>query len=248
MTVRDYDKECLANEERQYAYDFDRRMQRFLLRTVAPYLRGGSVLELGCYNGNSTEVLLDYFPHVHVVEGAKVSAERCALRFGSQVTVTSSLFTDYVPEQAFHNVFLVHTLEHLDEPIQQLRHIGEHHLKHGSGRLFVACPNANAPSRQIAVAMGLIDHPQAVTQGEALHGHRVTYTLDTLCADLKKAGFRLLQFGGVFFKPLANFQLDKALEHELISEAFLEGCFELGKKYPDLCSSIYAVAEYGEPD
>ncbi|MEJ0004539.1 MAG: hypothetical protein WDN30_15075 [Pararobbsia sp.] len=80
------------------------------------------------------------------------------------------------------------------------------------GRLFVAVPNARAASRQIAVNMGLISHHSAVTAAEAAHGHRVTYSMDTLSRELNEAGLRRVTDGGVFFKGLANFQLDRALE------------------------------------
>lgn len=37
------------------------------------------------------------------------------------------------------------------------------------GRFFLVCPNANAPSRQIAVKMGLITHNNAITPAEEAH-------------------------------------------------------------------------------
>ena len=49
------------------------------------------------------------------------------------------------------------------------------------------------------------------------------------------------QTGGIFFKPLANFQLNALIGGPLIGDAFLEGCYELGKERPDGCASIYTV-------
>ena len=86
-----------------------------------------------------------------------------------------SRFEDFAPAQRFDAVFLTHTLEHLDEPVEILRRIGTWLTP--TGRLFVVVPNANAASRQIAVAMGLTSHPTAVTPGEYEHGHRRTYDL-----------------------------------------------------------------------
>jgi hypothetical protein len=109
------------------------------------------------------------------------------------------------------------------------------------GRLFVAVPNAHAASRQIAVGMGLIPYASAVTEGEHLHGHRRTYSLDVLKNDMVQAGFRIEDSGGIMFKPLANFQLDQCLAQGIIGDTFLEGCYEFGKLYPDLCASVFAV-------
>ena len=44
---------------------------------------------------------------------------------------------------------------------------------------------------------------------------------------------------GIFFKALANFQWDKLLQTDIISDEYIEGCYQLGHLYPDLCSSIF---------
>jgi len=145
------------------------------------------------------------------------------------------------PQARYDNIFLIHTLEHLDQPAAVLRRIASW-LAPG-GRLFVATPNAHAASRQIAVNMGLISHAAAVTPAELAHGHRVTYSFDTLAAELGAAGLHPITRGGVFFKGLANFQLDAALQAGVINDAYLDGCYQLGLVYPDLCSTIYYVCE-----
>jgi len=165
-------------------------------------------------------------------------------RFEHQnVNVISSYFESLSFEAEFDVIFLMHTLEHIEDSVGLLKNIKQW-LAPG-GRLFLACPNANAASRQIAVQMGLIDFNSAVTEGEALHGHFKTYSLDTLQNEAKLAGFQIEDQGGIFFKPLANFQIDKAMELGVIDKDFLDGCFSLGKKYPDLCSSIYLVCSKG---
>jgi hypothetical protein len=115
----------------------------------------------------------------------------------------------------------------------------------GRGRLFVVVPNANAASRQIAVRMGLVPFTDAVTDDERVHGHRKTYRLETVARDALDAGLRIVHSGGVFFKPLANYQFDQLLDGGVISEAYLEGCYQLGMQYPDLCASIFLVCERG---
>ena len=137
----------------------------------------------------------------------------------------------------YDNIVLTHVLEHLDDPVRVLRRINDEWLAEG-GRFFLVCPNANAPSRQIAVKMGLISHNAAVTPAEAEHGHRRTYALDTLERDAVAAGLKVVHRSGIFFKALANFQWDRLLQTDIISKEYLEGCYKLGQQYPDLCSSI----------
>jgi 2-polyprenyl-3-methyl-5-hydroxy-6-metoxy-1,4-benzoquinol methylase len=145
----------------------------------------------------------------------------------------------------YDNIVLTHVLEHIDDPISLMKRINNEWLS-DSGRFFLVCPNANAPSRQIAVKMGLISHNYAVTPAEKEHGHRITYSLDTLERDAKAAGLSVIHRSGIFFKALANFQWDRLLGTDIISPQYLEGCYELGQQFPDLCSSIFLMCERGK--
>ena len=114
-----------------------------------------------------------------------------------------------------------------------------------SGRLFVVVPNADAASRQIAVKMGLVETNNAVTAGEFAHGHRRTYSLDTLEHEVRRSGLEVESRGGIFFKPFANFQFDLLLKNKVIDQAYLDGCYALGMQYPELTASIYLVCRRG---
>jgi 2-polyprenyl-3-methyl-5-hydroxy-6-metoxy-1,4-benzoquinol methylase len=140
---------------------------------------------------------------------------------------------------------MTHVLEHLDNPIEILKRINNEWLTEG-GKVFIACPNANAPSRQIAVKMGIISHNSAITESEKEHGHKITYSLDTLQRDVRESGLKILQIGGIFFNGFSNFQWDKILKNDIVSKEFIDGCFQLGKHYPDLCASIYVVCKKGD--
>ena len=93
--------------------------------------------------------------------------------------------------------------------------------------------------------MGLITHNSAVTPAELEHGHRITYSLDTLERDARAAGLKVVNRSGIFFKALANFQWDKLLGTDIISPAYLDACYEVGQLYPDLCASIFLLCERG---
>jgi len=91
--------------------------------------------------------------------------------------------------------------------------------------------------------MGLITNNSAITPAEAEHGHRITYTLDTLERDAKKGGLNVTYRSGIFFKALANFQWDQLLNTSIINKEYLDGCYQLGQQYPDLCSSIMLICK-----
>lgn len=240
---RDLNGEFADTADRLYAYDFDFRMHGYMLRAFEPDLPAGRALELGCYRGAFTRRLAEAYDDLTVVEGASELIAVARAATPPAVRFVLSRFEAFAPDERFDAVFLIHALEHLDDPVGLLRRIGDW-LSPG-GRLFVAVPNAHAASRRIAVEMGLVAHPTAVTPGEHAHGHRRTYDQASLRADIEAAGLRVAREDGVFFKPFANFQFDRLISSGAVDEAYLEGCFKLGAHYPDLCASIFAVCERG---
>jgi SAM-dependent methyltransferase len=215
-----------------------------MMRSFEPFFRPGSTLELGGSRGDFTERLLARFGDLTSVDASRVAVDESRCRFGDRVDLVLGTFESVVLPRRYDNVVMTHALEHLDDPVGVLRRVNDEWLA-DDGRLLLVVPNANAPSRQIAVYMGLIDHNAAVTEAEAGHGHRRTYSLDTLERDAVAAGLTVVHRSGIFFKALANFQWDRLLRTDIISEGYLEGCFKLGQRYPDLCSSLFLVCERG---
>lgn len=246
MTKRDFNAESQDNAARKYTYGFDLDvMHPFMLKSFMPYFKSGNLLELGSFQGNFTERLTPIFQNITCVEASNDAMEMARAKFGNGVKFVHSMFEDVTLPEKYDNIIMMHVLEHIDDPVAILKRINKEWLS-DDGRFFLVCPNANAPSRQIAVKMGLISHNDAVTPAEKEHGHRITYSLDTLERDVKAAGLKVVHRSGIFFKALANFQWDRLLKTDIISPAYLEGCYELGQHYPDLCSSIFLMCEKGE--
>lgn len=245
MIKRDYNKEFKDNE-RKYHYGFDIDvMHPYMLRSFTPFFREGNFLELGSFKGDFTKRFMPYFNNITCVEASDEAIKIAQSELGEKIKYVNSLFEDVNLPEKYDNIVLTHVLEHLDDPVYVLKRINDEWLS-DKGRFFLVCPNANAPSRQIAVKMGLISHNSAVTPAEKEHGHNITYTLDTLERDVKAAGLKVVYRTGIFFKALANFQWDKLLQTDIISKEYLEGCYELGHHYPDLCSSIFILCEKGK--
>jgi 2-polyprenyl-3-methyl-5-hydroxy-6-metoxy-1,4-benzoquinol methylase len=245
MKNRDYNKELSDTSDHKYAYNFDFDViHRFMIESFKPFYRKGNCLELGSYKGDFTRRILNDFETVTCVEASDEACEIMQKKFSSKVKVINALFENVTLPEKYDHIILTHVLEHLDNPVDVMKRINDEWLS-DTGRFFLVCPNANAPSRQIAVKMGLITHNSAITPSEAEHGHQITYTLDTIERDAKLAGLKVIHRSGIFFKALANFQWDRLLNTDIISDEYLQGCFELGHHYPDLCSSIFLVCEKG---
>jgi 2-polyprenyl-3-methyl-5-hydroxy-6-metoxy-1,4-benzoquinol methylase len=243
--TRNYNKELKDTTEHKYGYSFDFDvMHPFMINAFLPFFIKGNLLELGSFKGNFTRRLLQHFENITCVEASDEAIEFARKTIGDKVKYFNSLFESVLLPNQYDNIILTHVLEHMDDPILVLKRINNEWLS-DDGRLFLVCPNANAPSRQIAVKMGLISHNAAVTPAEAAHGHKITYTLDTLERDAVTAGLKVVYRSGIFFKALANFQWDRLLKTDIISPEYLEGCYQLGQQYPDLCSSIFLLCEKG---
>ena len=240
-TVRDFNAEAKSRPEKQYQYNFDHILRDYMMKSFIPLFRSGNALELGCYEGDTALELSKHFKDLTVVEASSDALSKAKNKLPSNVTTVNGIFEELELVQKFSNIFLINVLEHVDHPKPVLSKIRE--MLTPNGRFFVLVPNADAPSRQIAVQMGLITHNNAVTPGEREHGHHRTYSFDTLEKDMRDAGLRITHRGGLLFKALANFQMDKALEAGIIDMRYIEGIYELGQRYPNLCSSIYLICE-----
>jgi 2-polyprenyl-3-methyl-5-hydroxy-6-metoxy-1,4-benzoquinol methylase len=219
---------------------FDAVMRGFMMRTFEPFFRDGRCLQIGCAHGDQTSLLLQRYDDVTVVEGARTFIEHTRARLGDRVRFVESLLEDYETDERYEAILFSHVLEHVTDPVGALRKLGS--LLTETGRLYVVVPNAEAPSRRIAVKMGLLDGLEGLSPDDVAAGHRRVYRLDTLCRDVCRAGLPIEHTGGVFFKPLANFQLNALIGGPLIGEAFLEGCYQLGREQPTDCASIYVIA------
>lgn len=240
---RNYNKEYQDTKNHKYAYNFDFDvMHKYMIKSFVPFLKNGNCLELGSFKGDFTKRLIPFFNDITCVEASSDAINEAKVKFGNKITFIEGQFEYIQLPKKYDNIILTHVLEHIDNPVELLNRIKNEWLS-DNGRLFLVCPNANAPSRQIAVKMGLITHNSAITQAEKEHGHRITYSLETLERDAKESGLNIEYKTGIFFKSFANFQWDRLLETDIITEEYLDGCYQLGHDYPNLCSSIMLICK-----
>ena len=227
-----------------YDYDdFDRDIRHYMIRAMEPFLVPGRALEMGCAYGEFTEILSQHYDDLTVIDAAEEFLDHTRNRLGDKATYILSLFETYQPkeEEKYDAIFIMHTLEHLIDPVDTMRRAKSWLTP--KGRLYLVVPNANAASRQLAVKMGLLSNDSAITEKDHKHGHRIYYSFDTFERDAREAGLDIVHRGGIFFKPLANFQIDLALKHGVINRDYMEACFQLGYIYPDLCNSLLLIGK-----
>lgn len=84
----------------------------------------------------------------------------------------------------------------------------------------------------------MLDNPCQLNPRDHALGHRRVYTPATFRAAIEQSGLKVLEIGGVYFKPLSNGQIQENWTEEMI-----QGFYELGKDFPDLAAEIYAVCQ-----
>lgn len=220
---------------------FDKLMRHFMMRSLRPYLRHGKALELGCFHGEFTSLLAEEYADLTVVEAAQSFIDATRQRVNSNVKFVNSLFETFETANRFDGIFLLHVLEHLQDPIGVLSHAST--LLTPTGRILLVVPNGGAASRHIAVKMGVLPYLAAMSESDVKHGHRRVYFFDTLEQDARAAGLNVIHRGGIFFKALANYQFDTLIGGSVISDEYMEGCYKLGMEQPSLCASIFLVCD-----
>lgn len=172
---------------------------------------GVSALEIGVGAGDWTRILSNAYDRLDIVEASESLLERVqeACR-GHRATITPHAceLEDFEPpaESHWNHIFMTFLLEHLIDPVSQMKRISKW-LAPG-GKLFVAVPNANSLHRVLAVRMGLIRDVTELSENDHRVGHQRVYTTSELKRQLEEAGFRRLEFRHVGLKPLALSQME----------------------------------------
>lgn len=238
------EKTLLENYAANYITSDDSSQQRLMrqleIRVFRQYVDRGRALELGCEIGYMSELIAPLVDQLDIVDASERFLERTRARGIPNARFFCSLFEEYAAEQPYDAVFASHVLEHLLDVQQVLHRIRG--LMSPKGHLLVAVPNARAMSRQLARHMGLIDDLYDLTPNDLRGGHRRVYDRVTLNRELEAAGFEVVAQGGIFFKPLADFQMDKMIDSGILGEPQLEGLYRMGHEYPDMCADVFAVA------
>jgi 2-polyprenyl-3-methyl-5-hydroxy-6-metoxy-1,4-benzoquinol methylase len=214
--------------------DFDKRLIRYRYETIKPKLVGKKGLELGPAEGEMTQFLIQDFEQLTIVEGSSDLLVQIPNR--DNLVKVHALFEEFLPEQPFDSIILEHVLEHVDDPVALLARVRTWLAP--NGKLFLGVPNGNSIHRLVAVKMGMLDNPCQLNPRDHALGHRRVYTPATFREAIEQSGLKVLEMGGIYFKPLSNGQIQENWTEEMI-----QGFYELGKDFPEFAAEIYAVCQ-----
>lgn len=235
--------------------DYNAVLGYYQVQSCLEHARGSSLLDLPCGDGLLTAMFTKRFKRVVGVD-ASASHLASARRRLPGVEFHEALIEDLRLEERFDTVAMLNVLEHVENPVHVLR-CAASFLAPG-GVLIVHVPNALAVNRRIAVLMGTLTDCEELSPFDIqVAGHRRSYSLATLKADIEAAGLRISATGGVFYKMLSTPQMDWFLKNGPWKEGgfgwgrvgaeprdwkaeFCRACYEFGKTRPEDCNVIFA--------
>lgn len=235
--------------------DYNTILGYYQAKSCLENARGQSLLDVPCGDGAVTKMLATGFKRV---VGVDASSKHLALarKLLPEVEFHESLIEDFTTPEKFSTITMLNILEHVQNPVGVLKKAAQ--MLTDDGILLIHVPNAQAVNRRLAVLMGTLTNCEELSPFDInIAGHRRSYMLQTLSLDIKAAGLKIVNTGGVFYKMLSTPQMDWFLKNGLWQEGgfgwgrvgvekknwkaeFCRACYELGKHHPEDCNIIYA--------
>jgi SAM-dependent methyltransferase len=212
--------------------NFDYKLNEFNYKTFKPFFKGKVACELGPALGQMTRFLVNDFEKIHLIEGSNELLSQ--IPDYPNAIKHNFFFEEFITEKKFDTIIMSHVLEHIEYPVSVLKRVYD--WLDDNGVFLLSVPNARSIHRLVAVEMGLLDSIYQLNQRDMELGHYRIYDIESLKMDAQKAGFNVIDEGGIFFKPISNKQIDDYWTEEMIY-----GFFKLSKLFPHNCAEIYLV-------
>ncbi|HYH43343.1 MAG TPA: class I SAM-dependent methyltransferase [Burkholderiales bacterium] len=220
--------------------------RRLVLRQIARRAPR-SLLEVGCGHASLLTDVRDIA--VTVVEPSAIFADRARAQAAGRtdVQVVQAYLEDFgsagapvTPGGHFDMIVVSNVLHEVPDAQAMLgavsRLCGPHTLVH------VSVPNARSLHRLLALSMGLISDPAAISDTQRTMQQRATYEQATLDLELARAGFIVTERGSLFVKPFTHAQMQQLVDGDFMTPAMLDGLDSLVQWLPDLGSEIWVNA------
>lgn len=239
----------------EFHSEYNRYLAQYKVESCLENIRGNSLLDLACGDGMMTEMFAQKVSRVVGVDANGTHLIEARKRL-PKADFHESLVEELELTDRFDTVTMLDLLEHVVDPVVLIQKAAS--FLDDDGVLIIHVPNAYAINRRLAVLMGTLEHCEELSPFDLnIAGHRRSYSLKTLCADIERAGLRVETTGGIFYKMLSTAQMDWFLKNGLWEEGgfgwgrvggekkdwkaeFCRASYELGKEQPEDCNIIYA--------
>jgi 2-polyprenyl-3-methyl-5-hydroxy-6-metoxy-1,4-benzoquinol methylase len=158
----------------------------------------------------------------------------------SDVEVHRLPMEDYAPSQPFDVVVVSGLLHEVLDPKAVLK--GVKRCCSAATWIHVNVPNALSLHRLLAVAMGVIASPDALSDTQRRLQQFRTFDAAQLRQLLESTGFEVAESGSYFVKPFTHAQMQRLVDDGFLTEAMIDGLARLTDRLPLHGSEIFANA------
>jgi 2-polyprenyl-3-methyl-5-hydroxy-6-metoxy-1,4-benzoquinol methylase len=159
---------------------------------------------------------------------------RAVARGLGNATFHLSDIDDFTADRRYEHVVAAHLINELPDPLAVLRRVRTELLAPG-GLLHVSLTNPDSLHRLVAIEMGLIDDPRALSdRGRSLATVEI-FDADRLEAIAREAGFACVHLEPILLKPLTNAQMAD------LPDAVIEGLDRVARRFPEHGALNYAI-------
>jgi len=150
-------------------------------RDIVPWIGEGRLLDVGCGPGGNLNNLQEQGWDVYGIELSEAAVARARAVVGDRVHC-GTLATAPFEEESFDVIFMSHSLEHVFDPVQELRRVRK--LLKAEGRLIIAVPNVDSLEAKLFSRWWIHWDPPR---------HLYHFSKKTLIRLLEQAGFHVLR-------------------------------------------------------
>jgi 2-polyprenyl-3-methyl-5-hydroxy-6-metoxy-1,4-benzoquinol methylase len=213
---------------------FEVNLQKYKIQEIRKFIRGVSMLDVGCGVGAMTKAFEKYFDRIVGIDGSEVKIGKANLLNSAQnISYVLTMFEEYKPTEKFDFIVSTNVLEHVPDSITFLKTLSE--WLNPDGQIVMTVPNALGLHKRIGRNIGVIDDYYKLTEADYGKGHVRIYDKNTLIADFEKAGLTVKHIGGILLKPLSHKQM------ESWDEKVVDALYDIGHELPDYCSSLIII-------
>lgn len=216
-------------------YDFDNEilLTWYPQRIVMNSKGANSVLELGLGHGFTTNIFLNHFDRHVVLEGSSAVIQNFKEKFPEcAAQIVETYFEEFETEEKFDVIVMGFILEHVDDPFEIINRY-KNFLAPG-GKMFLAVPNAEVLNRRLGHLAGMLGNIEALSENDLLLGHKRYYTVNTLSAEIDRAGYQIDKMEGIYLKPFTTSQMISLN----LDKKVIRALCEVGVDYPELSCGI----------
>jgi SAM-dependent methyltransferase len=224
--------------EGQNPYDYDNSiiLNWYPQRVVENTKGAKAILELGLGHGFTANIFAKHFSRHVILEGSPSVIDNFKERFPDcKPEIIETYFEEFNSSEKFDVIVMGFVLEHVDNPLQIIKHFRKY-LAPG-GKMFIAVPNAEALNRRLGHFAGLLPDLQVLSENDIISGHKRYYTVKSLKEEVISAGYEIEFIEGIYLKPFTTKQMMSLNFGQNIIDALCKA----GVDYPELSLGILVM-------